>query len=85
MDIENLSLGNLLSFCHTEVLEGGAIASNLQLINGCFMTISSQIFTIYILIFHKTEVQTVILRCLVYLYLDWIKSYDMILVKKIFF
>ena len=32
-----------------------------------------------------TEVQTVILRCLVYLYLDWIKSYDIILVKHIFF
>ena len=36
-------------------------------------------------IFHKTEVQTVILRCLVYLYLNWIKSYDIILVKNIFF
>ena len=28
-----------------------------------FTTISSQIFAIYITIFHKTEVQTVILRC----------------------
>ena len=36
--------------CH---LEGGA--SNLRLINGCFMTISSQIFAIYIHIFHKTR------------------------------
>ena len=54
-------------------LEGGA--SNLRLINGCFTTISSQIFAIYIHIFHKTEVQTVILRCLTGLYLIWFKSY----------
>ena len=43
-------------------IEGGA--SNLRLIKCCFTTISSQIFAIYIHIFHKTEVQTVILRCL---------------------
>ena len=36
-------------------------------------------------IFHKTEVQTILLRCLVYLYLHWIKSYDIILVKNFFF
>ena len=29
----------------------------------CFSTISSHFFAIYICIFHKTEVQTVILRC----------------------
>ena len=33
-------------------------------------------------VFHNTEVQTVILRYLVYLYLSWIKSYDILLVKK---
>ena len=32
----------------------------------------------YIDIFHKTEIQTVILRCLVCLNLNWIKSYDII-------
>ena len=34
--------------------------------------------------FHKKEVQTVILRCLVCLNLNWIKSYNIILVKIIF-
>ena len=33
-------------------------------------------------IFHKAEVQTVILRCLVSLNPNWIKSYYIILVKK---
>ena len=32
--------------------------------------------TTYMTIFHKTEVQTVILRCLTGLNLDWFKSYD---------
>ena len=41
-----------------------------------FTTISSQISAIYIIIFHKTEVQTVILRCWTGLYLNWFKSYD---------
>ena len=35
---------------------------NLRLTNIRFTTISSQFFTNYIIIFHKTEVQTVILR-----------------------
>ena len=48
-------------------------------------TISSHFFAIYINIFHKTEIQTVILRCLVSLNLNWIKSYGIILVKIIFF
>ena len=56
------------------IVEGGA--SNSQLINGCFMTISSQIFAIYIHIFHKTEVQMVVLRCLTGLNCNWFKSYD---------
>ena len=54
-------------------------------ISSRFTTISSLFFDNYLYIFHKTEAQTVILRCLVYLYLDWIKSYDIILVKNIFF
>jgi len=37
------------------------------------------------IIFHETEVQMVILRCLVSLNLNWIKSYKIILVKKDFF
>ena len=31
----------------------------------------------YINIFHKTEIQTVILRCLMGLNLDWVKSYGL--------
>ena len=41
--------------------------------------------TSYIEVFHKTEVQTVILRCLVCLNLNWIKSDNIILVKNFFF
>ena len=44
--------------------------------NCCFTTISSQISAIYMNIFHKTEVQTVILRCWMGLFLNWFKSYD---------
>ena len=60
-------------------------SGNLQLINGHFTTIYGRFSANYNKIFHKTEAQTVILRCLVYLYLDWIKSYDIILVKNFFF
>ena len=42
-------------------------------------------FAIFMIIFHETEVQMVILRCLVSLNLNWIKSYYIILVKKQFF
>ena len=58
---------------------------NLQLTNGHFTTIYGRCSANCNKIFHKTEVQTVILRYLVYLCLDWIKSYDIILVKNIFF
>ena len=40
-------------------------------------TISGHFFTICMFIFHKTEVQTVILRCLMSLNLDWFKSYGL--------
>ena len=39
-------------------------------------------FANFMSIFHETEVQTVILRCLVSLNLNWVKSYFIILVKK---
>ena len=35
-----------------------------------------QFFANYMFIFHKTEMQTVILRCLTSLNLNWYKSYD---------
>ena len=50
-------------------------AQNLWLINGHISTISSHLCP-YINIFHKIEVQTVILRCWTGLKLNWFKSYD---------
>ena len=58
---------------------------NLWLINGHFMTISGHFFAIYMKIFHKTEIQTAILRCLVCLNPNWIKSNDIISVKIFIF
>ena len=55
----------------------------LTLINGHFMTISGHFSASLIEIFHKTDVQTVILRCLVSQNLNWIQSYDMILDPKL--
>ena len=46
------------------------------IISSHFSTISSQFFAIYISIFHKTEVLTVILRCWTSLNHNWFKSYD---------
>ena len=43
---------------------------NLQLKNGHFMTLSGHFFANYTKIFQKTEIQTVILRCLVGLNLN---------------
>ena len=40
------------------------------------MSISCHIFAKYMKIFHKTEVPTVILRCLTRLNSNWIKNYD---------
>ena len=51
-------------------------SQNLRLINGRFPTLCSHFFANYMTIFHKTEVQTVILRCCMGLYLNWFNSYD---------
>ena len=40
-------------------------------------TIPGHFFAIWVYIFHKTEVLTVILRCLMGLNLDWVKSYGL--------
>ena len=45
-------------------------------LNVRFTIISSHFFANYMNIFHKTEIQTVILRCCTGLYLNWFKSYD---------
>ena len=54
---------------------------NLWLKNGHFLTLSGHFFAILIQNFQKTEFQTVILRFLMGLNLNWIKSYGIILVK----
>ena len=53
--------------------------------NGHFLTICGHFFSNYMDIFHKTETQTVILRCLVCLNINLIKSYDIISSSNIFF
>ena len=47
------------------------------MINGHFTTISGHFFANYMFIFHKTEVQTVILRCLTSLNFNWFKGYGL--------
>ena len=49
----------------------------MLLLNNCYKTVSDHFFAICILIFHKTEVKTVILRCLIGLDLNWFKSYGL--------
>ena len=46
------------------------------LINGHFMTIYGNFLANHIVIFHKTEIQTVILRCFMSQNFNWYKSYD---------
>ena len=63
---QNFVLIQFFQFCKKK-------KSNLQLINGHFTTISNHFSDNFTTIFHKTEVQKVILRCLEYLCLNWIK------------
>ena len=49
------------------------------------LTVFGHLFANFMNFFHETEVQTVILRCLVSLNLNGIKSYYIILAKKKFF
>ena len=51
-------------------------AENLCLINGHFRTISGHFLANYTAVYHKTENQVVILKCLPCLNLNWSKSYD---------
>ena len=46
--------------------------------NGHSFTICGHFVGNYLNIFHKTEIQTVILRCSVSLNVNWIKRYDII-------
>ena len=56
-----------------------------QLMNSHFEIISGHSFANYTFIFHKTEIQRVILRCLMCLNLNWVKSYDIFWLKYLFF
>ena len=56
------------------IIEGVSKVSRLTKCH--YTTISSQISAIYVNVFHKTEVQEVILRCWTGLYLNWFKSYN---------
>ena len=58
---------------------------NLSFKNGHYSTICGHFFGTYIEIFHNTEIQTVILRYLVCLNLNWIKSNNTILAKVLIF
>ena len=48
----------------------------MLLLNNCYKIVSGHFFAICIFIFHKTEVQAVILRWLMGLNFNWFKSYD---------
>ena len=50
---------------------------NVPFINNLCTTFSGHFFAICVFIFHKTEVLTAILRCLMGLILDWVKCYDL--------
>ena len=49
----------------------------MLLFNNCYKTISGHFFAICIFFFHKTEVQTLNLRCLTGLNLNWFISYSL--------
>ena len=49
----------------------------MLLLNNCYKIVSGHFFAICIFIFHKTKVQTVILRCLTGLNHNWFKSYGL--------
>ena len=50
-----------------------------------FLTVFGHFFANFMNIFHKTEVQTIILRCLVSLNLNWIRSnYKILVIEKKF-
>ena len=64
------------SSANSQFYNWGLTHQNLKLMNSHFTIISGHFFANYVNIFHKTEIQTVILRCLMSLKLNWCKSYD---------
>ena len=59
------------------VVTASFLGNLCKLLNGLFTTISGHFSTNYMNIFHKTKVQTVILRCLMGLNLDWFRIYGL--------
>ena len=49
----------------------------MLLLNNCYTTVSGPFFAMCMFIFHKTEVQRVILICLMGLNFNWFKSYGL--------
>ena len=49
----------------------------MLLLNNCYKTVTGHLFAICIFIFNKTKVQTFILRYLLGLNLNWVKSYGL--------
>ena len=64
-------------FCFYDMYVIKTDPKRMLLFNNCYKTVSGHFFAICIFIFHKTEVQTVILRCLMGLDLNWFKSYGL--------
>ena len=64
-------------FCFYDMYAIKTDPKQMLLFNNCYKTVSDHFFAICIFIFHKTEVKTVILRCLIGLDLNWFKSYGL--------
>ena len=62
--------------CSRRLVQVRRTPKKRQLINSHFKTIHGHFFANYMFIFHKTEIQTVILRCLTIINLNCYKSYD---------
>ena len=65
------------TFMPFQTLDLNSVRKRKLLINDCYNTVSGHFFAICIFFFHKTEVQTVILRCWMGLDLNWFKSYGL--------
>ena len=54
----------------------------MLLLNNCYKIVSSHFVAVCIFIFHKTVVQTVILRCLTGVNCNWFKSYGLRCIRR---
>ena len=60
-------------FCFYDMYVIKTDPKRMLLFNNCYKTVSDHFFAICIFIFHKTEVQTAILRCWTGLFHNWFK------------